>query len=151
MATSKKVLFICVHNSARSQMAEAYFNALAPEGYAAESAGLEPTSVDPFAIEVLREDGIDISHKTTQSVFDLFREGRLYYAVITVCESGAEMRCPIFPGVAYREHWPFANPADEKGTDTQKIDAMRRTRDAISTTVESFIRTLEDEKESDED
>ncbi len=100
-----KVLFVCVHNSARSQMAEAFLNQLAGDKFKAESAGLEPGTLNPLVVEVMKEIGIDISHNQTKSAFDFFKQGRLFNFVITVCDSASAERCPIFPGVTQRLGW----------------------------------------------
>lgn len=94
-----KVLFVCIHNSARSQMAEAFLNKHGPRQFETESAGIEPGKLNPNVVKVMQEVGIDLSRKGTQGVFDLFRQGKFYNAVITVCDAASAERCPIFPGV----------------------------------------------------
>ena len=91
-----RVLFVCVHNSARSQMAEAFLNHLAGDRFEAESAGLEPGDLNPLAVEVMREVGIDISGNQTKSVFQFYKENRLYKYVVAVCDEAAQT-CSIFP------------------------------------------------------
>src|SRR6266496_1921852 len=81
-----KVLFVCVHNSARSQMAEAYLNHFGEGRFEAESAGLEPGTLNPLVVHVMREDGIDISRNETKGVFDMIKQGKLFEYVITVCD-----------------------------------------------------------------
>jgi len=103
----KRVLFICVHNSARSQMAEAWLNKICGEYFEAQSAGLEPGALNPLAVQVMAEAGIDISKKKTQAVFDVFKSGQLFAYVITVCDEASAEKCPIFPGPATRMHWSF--------------------------------------------
>ena len=93
----QKVLFICVHNSARSQIAEAFLNKICGDQFEAHSAGLEPGTLNPLAVESMREIGIDILQKQTQSVFDVFKSGELFSYVITVCDETSAERCPIFP------------------------------------------------------
>ena len=132
-----KVLFICTQNSARSQMAEEFLRQFAGDSFEVESAGLEPaTEVNPLVVEVMAEVGIDLSHKKPQSVFDLFKERRIYDYVITVCDSGAEGTCPIFPGLAQRWHWPFPDPAKATGTHEEQLAEARRIRDLIREQVE---------------
>ena len=97
-----KVLFVCVHNSARSQMAEAFLNQLAGDKFFAESAGFEPGKLNPIVVEAMKEIGIDISKNQTKSVFDFFKQGRLYHFVIAVCDGANAERCPIFPGLTKR-------------------------------------------------
>ncbi|MDD5668507.1 MAG: arsenate reductase ArsC, partial [Candidatus Omnitrophica bacterium] len=94
----KKILFICVHNSARSQMAEAFLKQKAGDRFEVESAGLEPGELNPLAIEVMREIGIDISQNKTKNVFDFYRQGKHYDFIITVCDESQAQRCPVFPG-----------------------------------------------------
>src|SRR3990167_1894983 len=94
----KRVLFICVHNSARSQMAEAFLNQMAGDRFEVESAGLEPGKLNPLAIEVMKEAGIDISQNKTKSVFDFYGAGKKYDYVITVCDESQSGQCPVFPG-----------------------------------------------------
>src|ERR1043166_8915948 len=93
-----KVLFICVHNSARSQMAEAWLNHLCGDFFEAQSAGLEPGKLNPLVVEVMAEATIDISKKKTQSVDEVLRAGSAFDFVITVCDESKAERCPIFPG-----------------------------------------------------
>src|SRR5947208_15428075 len=94
-----KVLFICVHNSARSQMAAALLNKMCAEFFHAESAGLEPGTINPLVIEVLREIDIDISQNKTQRVFDVWKSGKSFQFVITVCSEAEAEGCPIFRGI----------------------------------------------------
>lgn len=137
-----RVLFICVHNSARSQMAEAYLRQMAGEGVTVESAGLDPTVVNPLVVAVMAEEGIDLSGKKTQKVFDLFRDGRLFDAVVTVCEESIEGQCPVFPGVTHRLHLPFPDPAAVTGTDEERLGQVRRIRDAIKENMGKLAREL---------
>src|SRR6266436_9148238 len=121
----QKVLFICVHNSARSQMAEALLNDICDDHFEAHSAGLEPGTLNPLAVETMREIGIDISRTGTQSVFDVFRSGELFAYVITVFDETSAERCPIFPGVTTRLHWSFPDPAALTGTGEQRLAGTR--------------------------
>jgi len=112
-----RVLFICVHNSARSQMAEAWLNHLHGDLFEAHSAGFEPRAINPIAIEVMRDAGIDISQQKTKSVFDLVKAGALFSYVITVCDEASGEACPIFPGIATRLHWSIPYPSAVIGTE----------------------------------
>lgn len=126
-----RVLVICQHNSGRSQMMEAYLRKFAGDRLEVESAGLEPAEkVNPLVVRVMLEEGMDLSGKKPQSVFDIFKQGRLYDHVITVCGEGEE-KCPIFPGISKRWHMPFKDPSSATGTDEQKIEQVRRIRDEI--------------------
>jgi len=126
-----KVLFICVHNSGRSLMAEAFLNRYGGEEFQVESAGLEPTEINPLVVEVMAEEGIDLAGKKTQSVIDLFRVGRLFDYVITVCDDANEAKCPVFPGVTHRWHWPFPDPSKLSGTREEQLAQLRVIRDQI--------------------
>jgi arsenate reductase (thioredoxin) len=133
-----RVLFVCVHNSARSQMAEAFLNRLTADRFEAESAGLDPGELNPLAVEVMREEGIDISANRTTSVLDFYKRGRLYRCVIAVCDEAAQT-CPVFPGFAATLHWSFEDPAGVRGTHEERLSQTRRIRDAIKKRVADFI------------
>jgi arsenate reductase (thioredoxin) len=135
-----KVLFVCIHNSARSQMAEAFLNKYGEGKYKAESAGLEPGKLNPNVVRVMQEIGIDLSEKGTQSVFDLFRRGSLYNAVITVCDGASAEQCPIFPGRVKRVAWSFEDPSAFKGTEEEVLQHTREIRDEIETAMQDFIK-----------
>ena len=134
-----RVLFVCIHNSARSQMAEAYLKKLGGDNYQVESAGLEPGQLNPLAVEAMRRDGIDISAARTQSVFDLFKASRRYDYVITVCDEAAAERCPIFPGVTTRLGWSFADPKGFVGSDEERIAKTIEVRDQIRDKVQAWL------------
>ncbi len=133
-----RVLFLCVHNSARSQMAEAFLKKRAPDRFEAESAGLEPGRLNPYVVRAMAEKGIDISRNATRSVFDLARAGRSYDVVVTVCSKEAAERCPIFPGPSKKLHWPFDDPSALKGSDEEIMDGVRGIRDRIEAAVMEF-------------
>ena len=133
-----KVLFVCIHNSARSQMAEAFLKKYGGDHFVVESAGLEPGTLNPNVVTVMQERGIDLSQKGTQGVFDLFRQGRLYNAVITVCDAEAAERCPIFPGRVKRIAWSFKDPSAFTGTQEEILEQTRQVRDEIEQKVKEF-------------
>jgi arsenate reductase len=133
-----KVLFICAHNSARSQMAAALLNDTCGEFFEAQSAGLEPGTINPLAVEVLRETGIDISGNKTQRVFDIWTSGQIFHFVITVCSESEAKGCPIFAGVTTRLHWPFDDPSKFNGTHEEKLEKTRRVCDQIRARIDSF-------------
>ena len=124
----KKVLFVCTHNSARSQMAEGLLNSLCGNKYQAFSAGTEPSVVNPYAIQVMSEIGIDISKHRSKSINE-FLEQKFEY-VITVCDHANET-CPFFPGGLKRLHQSFEDPASFKGNDADTLSEFRRIRDEI--------------------
>lgn len=134
-----RVLFICRQNSARSQIAEAFLQYLAGDRYEAFSAGLEPGALNPLAVEVMKEAGIDISQQRAKSVFDLFRRGELFAYVITVCDEKTAEQCPVFPGITNRLHWSFQDPASLTGSPAEKLERMRGIRDRIRERVSAFI------------
>ena len=137
-----KVLFICVHNSARSQMAEAWLNHLCADSFEAESAGLEPGTLNPLVVEAMQEVGIDISQKKTQAVFDVFKSGKLFSHVVTVCDETSAEKCPIFPGVAKRLHWSFPDPSALTGSREEKMAGVRQIRDAIRGKIEEWCEEV---------
>jgi arsenate reductase len=134
----QNVLFICVHNSARSQMAEAFLSEICGVQFEAHSAGLDPGTLNPLAVEAMREIGIDISQKQTQSLFDVFKTGELFSYVITVCDEASAERCPIFPGVTRRLHWSFADPSALTGTQEERLAGTRKIRDEICARIEMW-------------
>lgn len=141
MTSSKhKILFVCIHNSARSQMAEAFLNKYGADLFEAESAGLEPGTLNPNVIEVMKEVGIDLTGKPTQSVFDLFRKGRRYNVVVTVCDNEAAERCPIFPGIVKRLAWSFRDPSALTGNREEILQQTCTIRDEIEQQIKAFIR-----------
>jgi arsenate reductase (thioredoxin) len=134
-----RVLFLCVHNSARSQMAEAFLNKHGQGRFAVESAGLEPGKLNPYVIRAMQEVGIDISGNRTKSVFDLAKAGRTYDFVVTVCSKEAAERCPVFPGKAVKLHWGFDDPSSFKGEDEEILAGVRRVRDQIEAAVRELV------------
>ncbi len=140
MSDSKhKVLFVCIHNSARSQMAEAFLKKYGSEHFEAESAGLEPGKLNPNVVAVMQEIGIDISKNRTQGVFDLFRQGKLFNAVISVCDGASAERCPVFPGKVKRILWSFVDPSSFTGTHEEILEQTRKVRDEIKEKVLQLI------------
>ncbi len=134
----KRVLFVCIHNSARSQMAEAFLNRACPEEFEAHSAGIEPGKLNPVVVEAMREAGIDISGNKTKGVFDLIKAGQRYAYVITVCDEASAERCPIFPGVTTRLHWGFPDPSSFKGTPAEVLEKTRQVRDTIRQKIDAW-------------
>jgi len=135
----EKVLFVCVHNSARSQMAEAFLKRAAVDRFEVESAGIEPGTLNPLVVESMREAGIDISQNKTKDVFEFLKQGRMFRYVITVCDETSGERCPIFPGVSTRLHWSFEDPSSFTGSHEEKLSRTRTVRDAIRARVDHFV------------
>ena len=134
-----RILFLCVHNSARSQMAEAFLKKVGRGRFEAESAGLEPGRLNPYVVRAMTEVGIDISGNPTKSIFDLAAAGKTYDVVVTVCSKEAAERCPIFPGLAERHHWPFADPSAFAGSDEEIMAKVRVVRDEIENAVAELV------------
>ncbi|GAB3366840.1 arsenate reductase ArsC [Arachidicoccus ginsenosidivorans] len=120
-------------------MAEAFLNELGADAFIAESAGLEPGTLNPYVVEAMAEAGIDISGKQTKAVFDLFRQGKPFNAVITVCDAASAERCPVFPGMTKRIAWSFPDPSGFKGTKEEILAQTREVRDEIKKKVTDFI------------
>lgn len=138
-----KVLFVCIHNSARSQIAEELLTKYGGDKFSVESAGLEPGILNPLAVAVLKEEGIDITGKQTQSVFDFFKEGKLFNYVVTVCDEGNSQKCPIFPGQTSRIHWSFKDPSGFTGTYEENLAQTRVVKEEIKEAVLAFIEKTE--------
>lgn len=137
-----KILFVCIHNSARSQMAEAFVNTYFNDKFMAESAGLEPGILNPLVVKSMSETGIDISKNETKDVFTFFKEGRKYDYVITVCDEASGQRCPIFPGALEKINWSFEDPSALTGTEEEKLKKIASIRDRIKARVNEFLQTL---------
>jgi arsenate reductase (thioredoxin) len=140
MANKHKLLFVCIHNSARSQMAEAFLKKYGDDVFEIESAGLEPAAINPNVVKVMGEVGIDLRQKGTQDVFTLFRQGRLYNVVVTVCDQASAERCPIFPGIIKRLAWSFPDPAAFQGSQEEVLQQTRAVRDQIEEKVKEFVQ-----------
>ncbi len=138
----KKVLFICVRNTARSQMAEALFNHVCDDDFEAHSAGLDPGSLNPLAVEVMQEIGLDISEQQTKTVFDMFRSGRSFLYVVTIHDDASSERPPIFPGVTNRLRWDVPDPAVFRGSYEEKLTRTRELRDALRAKIEEWYAEL---------
>lgn len=137
-----KVLFVCIHNSARSQMAEALLNHLAGDKFEASSAGLEKGKLNPLAVKVMAETGIDISNNQAKDVFDYYKNGNLFNYVVTVCDAANSERCPIFPSATKTLHWSFEDPSSFTGTEEEKLEKTRQVRDEISEEIRRFITSV---------
>jgi arsenate reductase len=136
--SKKNVLFVCIHNGARSQMAEAFLNQLCGEQFEAHSAGIEPGKLNPIVVEAMQETGIDISGKQTKAVTEMLMSGKSFAYVITVCDETSAERCPIFPGVTQRLHWSFPDPSAFAGAHDEKLARSREVRDAIKAKIEAW-------------
>jgi arsenate reductase (thioredoxin) len=131
-----KVLFLCTHNSARSQMAEGLLRHLAGDRFEVISAGTEATHVRPLAVRAMEELGLDISGQESKTLDRYLGESFDY--VITVCDDANEA-CPIFPGAEKRLHWSFEDPSAATGTDDERLDVFRTVRDRIRARIDGEL------------
>ena len=136
-----KVLFLCTHNSARSQMAEAFLRRHAGDRFEVYSAGLEPSDIHPYARKVMEEAGYDLSGHYSKGLEQWLGKVLLAY-LITVC-GRAEAECPIFPGMGKRLHWPFDDPVAFLGSEEQRLQQFRQVRDAIEARVLAWLQEEE--------
>ncbi|MCB9772406.1 MAG: arsenate reductase ArsC [Candidatus Omnitrophica bacterium] len=135
-----KVLFVCIHNSARSQMAEEILRKIGGDRFDVESAGIEPGQLNPIVVDSLKEDGIDIAGKKTKAVSDLLKAGKSYDYVITVCDETSAERCPVFPGNAKRIHWGFIDPSKFTGTYEEKLSKIRDVKAQINQRIAQWVK-----------
>jgi arsenate reductase (thioredoxin) len=134
-----KILFVCIHNSARSQMAEAFVNRLSGGLIAAQSAGLTPGALNPAVVEVMKEEGIDISGNQAKSIDGFIQRGERFDYVVTVCDEASAAQCPSFPGKTKRLHWSFEDPSSLQLSGEEKLDRIRMIRDAIKAKVIAWL------------
>ena len=132
----RRVLFICTHNSARSQIAEGLLRHLGNERFEVFSAGTEATFVRPMAIQAMAEQGIDISHQQSKELDRYLDEP--FDDVITVCDTAAEA-CPVFPGATRHRHWSFEDPSKATGSETEQLGVYRQVRDEIRSRIENEL------------
>lgn len=137
-----KVLFVCIHNSARSQMAEAFLNRLGQGRFVAESAGIEPGKLNPVVVEAMGEIGYDLSRNTTKKAFDFLKEGREFDLVIKVCDQATGQRCPIFPSALLSLQWDFPDPSQFEGSQEEVLGRVRQVRDQIQQRIEELLRVF---------
>jgi len=141
----KRILFLCIHNSARSQMAEAFLNKHGNKRYHVQSAGLEAGTLNPVVVEAMQEVGIDISGNRSKDVREYLDRGETFDIVVTVCDAGNAARCPIFPGNTQRLHWGFNDPSGLTGTHEEKLQQTRTIRDQIETKILAWLQETESE------
>ncbi len=139
----KKILFVCVHNSARSQMAESFMKKHAGKDFEVYSAGIEPGTLNPIVVKAMDEKGIDISKNETKSAFDFFKQGKLFNYVVTVCDEASSQKCPIFPGVRERIMMSFKDPSAFNGAEEEKLEKVRDLRNEIEYEVLKLIDYIE--------
>ena len=132
------ILFVCIHNSARSQMAEAFLNQMCSDQFEAYSAGIEPGKLNPIVVEAMQEIDIDISRNKTKTVSDMLQTGHKFAHVITVCDETNAQRCPFIPGLTSRLHWGFPDPSAFQGSHDDKLARTREIRDTIKAKIEEW-------------
>jgi len=140
MKKTPRLLFLCKHNAARSQMAAGFVHAMAGDRFAALGASTEPTPVDPLAIAAMKETGIDISHQPAETVSELFKIHFAY--VIAMCEESKE-RCPIFPFTFHLLRWDVEDPNQTDGPESERLAAFRRVRSVIEKDVKQFLYSVQ--------
>ena len=144
MGVKYRVLFLCVHNSARSQMAEAFLLKYGGDKFEVMSAGLEPGNLNQNVVKVMNEIGIDISQNKTKSAFELYKQGYHFSYVIAVCYAEAAEKCPIFPGVTKRLYWPFPDPSAFNGAEEEVLERTRSVRDSIKNKIIEFVSNFKE-------
>lgn len=135
----KRIMFICVHNSARSQMCEAFVRHFADGLFEVHSAGLEAGILNPLVVEAMSEIKVDMQGQYSKRVQDYIDRGEHFDYVITVCDESNAERCPLFPGTHVRLHWSFPDPSAIAGTDREKLAGIRPIRDTIQNQVEKWL------------
>lgn len=147
----RKVLFVCGHNSGRSQMAQAWMNHLCPERFYAQSAGINPAaSLNELVVEVMHEEGIDISRNRPRSVFDVYKSGETFSYIITVCDQASAEKCPVFLGLIRQMHWSFPDPSALAGTRDEKVEQTRQIRDSIREKVLAWCSQMSGAEETNQ-
>ncbi len=141
-----KVLFVCIHNSARSQMAEAFLKQVGGEMFDVKSAGIEAGILNPVVVAAMMEVGIDISGNQTKNVSEFIERGEIFDYVITVCDETSAERCPYFPGKVTRLHWNFRDPSVFAGTYEEKLRETGVVRDEIKVEVEAWATQIKQNK-----
>lgn len=128
-------------------MAEELLRKIAGGRFQVESAGLEPGTLDPYVVEVLKKEGIEITGKKTVSAFDLLKQGRYFTYVITVCDEASAETCPIFPGCRERFYWSFPDHSKFTGTDEEKIDEVREIKEEIKDKIAEWVVNIDRKSE----
>jgi arsenate reductase (thioredoxin) len=140
-STPYRVLFLCTHNSSRSQMAEGLLRARGGSAFAVFCAGTHPRAVHPLAVKAMAELGIDISERAGHRAkgIEEFADEALMDLVVTVCDEAAE-ECPYFPRARRQEHWGFPDPSRASGSEEERLAVFRQVRDGIAARIDAFLR-----------
>lgn len=134
-----RIMFVCIHNSARSQMCEAFVRHYSPDRFDVYSSGIEKGTLNPLVVEAMKELGISMEHLYAKSTQEFIERGEVFDYVITVCDESSAERCPVFPGKHVRLHWGFSDPSVLSGSDEQKLQGIRVIRDAIQKQVLTWL------------
>ena len=140
--TKQRVMFICIHNSGRSQMGEAFLRQIAGDKFEVHSAGIEAGKLNPLVVKAMEEVGISMDGHYSKKAQDYVDKGEVFDYVITVCDETSAERCPLFPGKHTRIHWGFPDPSALTGTDEEKLAGIRPIRDQIKKTLEAWLAEL---------
>jgi arsenate reductase len=135
-------MFVCIHNSGRSQIGEALLRHLAGDRFEVHSAGLEAGKLNPLVVQVMAEQGIDMSSHFAKTVQEYIDRKEHFDYVITVCDETNAERCPLFPGKHQRIHWSFPDPSALTGSDAEKVAAIQPIRVAIETKIREWLANL---------
>jgi len=140
ISKARKILFVCVENSCRSQMAEAFVNVMAPGRFQAFSAGIEPGRLNPIVVQAMQDIGIDMSSNKTKSVQDFIDAKQAFDYIITVCAAASGERCPVFSGQGTRIHMGFEDPSSLAGSDEEKLRRTSAIRDQIKNKIQRWLK-----------
>lgn len=135
-------MFICIHNSGRSQIGEAYLRAMAGDRFEVHSAGIEAGKLNPLVVKAMEEDGISMEGHFSKKAQDYVDRGEIFDYVITVCDETNAERCPLFPGNHTRIHWGFPDPSAITGTEEERLKGIRPIRDEIKKTLTGWLESL---------
>lgn len=141
--SKKRALFVCIHNSGRSQMGEAFLRHLADDRFEVHSAGLEAGKLNPLVVKAMEEIGISMEGHYAKTVQEYLNRGDRFDYVITVCDETNAERCPVFPGGGQRIHWSFPDPSALTGSEEEKLAGIRPIRDAIETKIREWLGGLD--------
>ncbi len=144
----KRVLFVCIHNSGRSQIGEAFLRHMAGDRLEVMSAGIEAGSLNPLVVRVMEEVGINMEGHYAKKAQALIDSGERFDYVITVCDETNAERCPLFPGPHQRIHWSFPDPSALAGGEDEKLAAIRTIRDAIAQRLRVWLAELDQQQGS---
>lgn len=136
----QRFMFICIHNSGRSQMGEAFLRHLAGDRFEVHSAGIEAGRLNPLVVKAMEEIGISMEGHFAKKAQDYIDRGEHFDFVVTVCDETNAERCPLFPGKHTRLHWGFPDPSALTGTDEEKLAGIRPIRDAIKAQIEAWLK-----------